>query len=119
METKLGTSWPEVVKAMSDLFAALGEPVRLEVVRRLLAAGCDLPCHDLYENISKSTATHHFRVLRESGLIDQYTSHGQRMNHLRTAQLEQRVPGLLAAIAATADERRETPTRFRPLAKLR
>jgi hypothetical protein len=43
------------------------EPVRLEMVRRLKNAGVPLKCSVLYDGINKSTAIHHFNVLREAG----------------------------------------------------
>ena len=54
---------------MRDVLAALSDPVRLEMLRRLDQASGPMACSDLYEDISKSTASHHFSVLRRSGII--------------------------------------------------
>lgn len=48
--------------------------------------------------MSKSTSTHHFKVLRESGIIAQYDEGTARYSELRTTELEQRFPGLLTAV---------------------
>ena len=57
---------------LEDVLQALADPVRLEMVRRLAAAELALPCGALYENVAKSTASYHFAMLRESGLVEQY-----------------------------------------------
>ena len=48
--------------------------------------------------MSKSTLTHHFRVLREAGVIEQRADGTARLNSLRREDLEQRFPGLLDAV---------------------
>jgi DNA-binding transcriptional ArsR family regulator len=58
--------------------------------------------------VSKSTATHHFRVLREAGLIHQYYVGTSRMNSLRRADVDRVFPGLLGALANAADQSDET-----------
>ena len=53
---------------LENVLTALGNPLRLAVVRRL-AAGGEHACGTLVQGLSKSTLTHHWRVLRESGVI--------------------------------------------------
>jgi DNA-binding transcriptional ArsR family regulator len=77
---------------------ALADPVRLEMVHRLRTAGQDQGCGALYDELPKSTASYHFRILRESGLIDQYDRNGRRINHLRENEIERVAPGLLNAV---------------------
>jgi DNA-binding transcriptional ArsR family regulator len=48
--------------------------------------------------VSKSTCTHHFRVLREAGVISQRAEGTSRLNTLRREDLDARFPGLLDAI---------------------
>ncbi|MEM8782342.1 MAG: helix-turn-helix domain-containing protein [Planctomycetota bacterium] len=82
---------------LSDVLRALGDPVRLEIVR--MAEGCDgLPCNAFLEAIPKSTASHHWRVLREAGVIRQVPEGTSRRNFLRREDLEARFPGLLDAV---------------------
>ncbi|RYH14395.1 MAG: ArsR family transcriptional regulator [Alphaproteobacteria bacterium] len=76
---------------------ALSDPVRMEIVHRL-AGLPEASCGDLDGGRPKSTVSHHFRVLRESGLIQTECAGTTHMNKLRLAELEARFPGLLTAI---------------------
>jgi len=55
-------------------------------------------CGTFELSVPKSTASHHFRVLRESGGIEVRTEGTQSLNSLRRADLESRFPGLLDAV---------------------
>ncbi|MCX5407849.1 ArsR family transcriptional regulator [Streptomyces sp. NBC_00335] len=82
---------------LENVFTALGNPMRLTVVRAL-AAGGEYPCGSLLEGVSKSTLTHHWRVLREGGLIWQRPSGRELLLSLRREDLDVRFPGLLDAV---------------------
>ncbi len=58
-----------------------------------------------------STATHHFRVLREAGVIQRRQEETARLSSLRLEDLDERFPGLLDAIleSAPAHERPRAP----------
>src|SRR5690242_10527817 len=58
------------VAGVQDVLAALADPVRLEMVRRMSNDGGPVACGQLYEGIGKSTASHHFKVLREAGITE-------------------------------------------------
>ncbi|MEO1238751.1 MAG: metalloregulator ArsR/SmtB family transcription factor [Pseudomonadota bacterium] len=63
----------DTVRAASA-FAALGSEQRLEVLRTLVRAGPDgLPMGELgaRSGVTGSTLTHHLRILREAGLVQQ------------------------------------------------
>jgi DNA-binding transcriptional ArsR family regulator len=77
---------------------ALSDPVRLSMVAALAASGEEPSCGSFDVPVSKSTCTHHFRVLREAGVIRQRQHGTARLNTLRTEDLEARFPGLLASI---------------------
>ena len=47
----------------------------------------------LRPSVSKSTSTHHFRVLREAGVIAQVEQGNRKLNTLRRDELEQQLPG--------------------------
>jgi Helix-turn-helix domain len=51
------------------LFQAFSDPVRLELVRVLHNAGGTIACSDIPLSISKSTLSHHLKVLREAGVV--------------------------------------------------
>ena len=85
---------------LEGVLQALADPVRLEMVRRLAAADLALPCGGLYDDVAKSTASYHFAMLRESGLIEQYVEGNRKMNRLRVAEVDTALPGVLTSILA-------------------
>jgi DNA-binding transcriptional ArsR family regulator len=80
---------------------ALSDPVRLSMVRHLAEAG-EQTCRSFDVPVTKSTCTHHFKVLREAGIIQQRQQGTARLNTLRADDLEARFPGLLSTILAAA-----------------
>lgn len=87
---------------LEDVLHALSDPVRLRVVRELASGGGARACGTFGLPITKSTATYHFRVLREAGVIDQWDEGTQRLNRLRRDDLESRFPGLLDVVTRDA-----------------
>ena len=81
---------------------ALSDPQRLHIVRELAADSAPRPCGTLQLDVTKSTMTHHFRVLREAGLIRQERVGTTKLTSLRRDDLESRFPGLLDAVLASA-----------------
>jgi DNA-binding transcriptional ArsR family regulator len=79
---------------------ALSDPQRLAVVRRLADGAEPCACGSFGLDLSKSTLTHHFRVLREAGVIRQEPTGTAKLNTLRRADLDARFPGLLDAVLA-------------------
>lgn len=78
---------------------ALSDSIRLEIVRHL--AGVDnATCGELDGGRPKSTVSHHFKVLRESGLVLTEGVGTAHINTLRRDDIDRRFPGLLAAILA-------------------
>ena len=80
---------------------ALSDPQRLQIVRELSADAEPRPCGGFDLSVSKSTCTHHFRVLREAGVIEQRQLGTSRLNSLRRDDLDARFPGLLDAVLQT------------------
>jgi DNA-binding transcriptional ArsR family regulator len=81
---------------------ALSDPQRLSIVRTLAEDPEPRRCGTFGLEISKSTLTHHFRVLREAGIIEQRSDGTAKFNSLRREDLEQRFPGLLDAVLSSA-----------------
>ncbi|GHB61042.1 MULTISPECIES: ArsR/SmtB family transcription factor [Streptomyces] len=81
---------------------ALSDPMRLLVVRELAADGGELSCSRFDLPVTKSTTTHHFRVLREAGVIRQIYRGTAKMNGLRRDALDDLFPGLLDSVLAAA-----------------
>lgn len=93
---------------LQQILEALVDPVRRSIVTQLWEAGTDIRCGGFDLPVSKSTLTHHFRVLREAGLIRQYYAGTARMNALRREEVDEAFPGLLdALIRADRAVRRE------------
>jgi DNA-binding transcriptional ArsR family regulator len=82
---------------LTAILYALGDPVRLEIVRALATRG-DLCCNAFDPNIAKSTMSHHFRILREAGVIYSRKDGTQHINTLRRDDLETMFPGLLDVV---------------------
>ncbi|KAA0084421.1 ArsR family transcriptional regulator [Mycolicibacterium sp. P9-64] len=91
------------VGTVQQVLAALADPVRLEMIRRLRNAGSPLPCARLYDGINKSTATHHFKILREVGLTERMVVDGQTLQRLRTDDVDAAMPGLLNSVVESAN----------------
>jgi DNA-binding transcriptional ArsR family regulator len=91
--------------ALEHLFQALSDPVRIEIVRHL-ALVPEASCAALNGNRPKSSMSHHFRVLREAGLVWTRTQGTAHANMLRRVELDERFPGLLDALlsAIAADQ---------------
>ncbi|HZE39289.1 MAG TPA: ArsR family transcriptional regulator [Stackebrandtia sp.] len=83
---------------------ALSDPSRLQIARLLDTLGDETSCSVMDLEVSKSTTTHHCRVLREAGVIRQRYQGTAKLNALRRADLDARFPGLLDAILGAADE---------------
>jgi DNA-binding transcriptional ArsR family regulator len=88
---------------------ALSDPQRLRIVRKLSTDPESRPCGSFELDVSKSTCTHHFRVLREAGVIEQEVLGTSRLNSLRREDLDERFPGLLDAVLASADATSTAP----------
>jgi len=88
--------------ALGSVFTALADPLRREVIARLalLEDGAERNCSAFGFPVAKASLTHHFRVLREAGLIHQVDYGNRRTSSLRRADLEARFPGLLALLRA-------------------
>ncbi|WP_326724899.1 MULTISPECIES: helix-turn-helix transcriptional regulator [unclassified Streptomyces] len=87
---------------LESVLHALSDPMRLQVVRELAADGDELSCSHFDLPVTKSTTTHHFRVLRESGVIRQVYRGTAKMNGLRRDDLDDLFPGLLDSVLAAA-----------------
>ncbi len=90
------SSYP--VAPVQDVLHALADPVRLEMVRRLWETDGSVQCSGLYDGVSKSTASHHFKVLREAGISERSYVDGVVHHRLRRDELEAALPGVVDGI---------------------
>jgi DNA-binding transcriptional ArsR family regulator len=86
---------------LAAVLHALSDPIRLRIVAEL-SHGEERTCGSFELPVVKSTCTHHFRVLREAGVIRQRLEGTTRLNSLRREDLDTRFPGLVDAVLAAA-----------------
>jgi DNA-binding transcriptional ArsR family regulator len=79
---------------------ALSDPVRLKIVRQLAgcAAGDELKCGQIQLPVTKSTASHHFKILLDAGIVGERAQGTSKYLHLRRHELDERFPGLLDSV---------------------
>jgi DNA-binding transcriptional ArsR family regulator len=82
---------------LERVFQALSDPVRLDIVRTL-ALVKTASCGELDSGRPKSSMSHHYRILRESGLMRTDVAGTTHSNALRRAELDRRFPGLMKAV---------------------
>jgi DNA-binding transcriptional ArsR family regulator len=90
--------------ALGPVLHALSDPVRLRIVAKLASCEGDQTCGSFELPVTKSTCTHHFKVLREAGVIHQRHKGTTRLNTLRREDLDARFPGLLDTILSAAED---------------
>lgn len=81
---------------------ALGDPIRLEIVKRL-AQEAEIPCSALDLPVAKSTLSHHFKILREAGVITCRKQGTQHLNSLRQQELQAKFPDLLDTVLKASE----------------
>jgi DNA-binding transcriptional ArsR family regulator len=88
---------------LTKIFAALSDPARIRAVQTLAQAG-ELACtrlqHKAGLDISRSTFSHHQKILREAGIIQVRVLGARRLLSIRRDDLEVRFPGLLELVTA-------------------
>ncbi|ANI93995.1 ArsR/SmtB family transcription factor [Dietzia timorensis] len=87
---------------IGDVLAAVADDNRRHVVRELALSDdtAERSCTSFGLDVSKSTRSHHFKVLREAGVVRQVDRGNKSGVTLRRDDLERRFPGLLELIAA-------------------
>jgi DNA-binding transcriptional ArsR family regulator len=87
---------------VEGILHALSDPVRVAIFTDLATSTCTYNCSNFLnvteKKIPKSTLSHHFKALREAGLIRAERRGVEMHNTSRCSEIESRFPGLLAAI---------------------
>ena len=86
---------------LARVLAALSDPTRLEMIRRL-ADGGEHDSLELADNLPRSTLTYHTRMLRDAGVTWTRSEGRACLIRLRSEDLDQLFPGVLAAVIANA-----------------
>ncbi|KAA2260668.1 helix-turn-helix transcriptional regulator [Solihabitans fulvus] len=86
---------------LTTVLAALAEPARLTILRTVATTG-EASCSDIWERTglggTKSTMSHHYKVLREAGVLHMRYVGSRKFATIRRADLDTRWPGLLDAV---------------------
>lgn len=83
--------------SLTRVLAALSNPLRLGIVH-LLSDGEERQWGELDAPVSKSTLSRHMQALRSAGITRTRDEGTRCYVHLRTDDLEERFPGLLASV---------------------
>lgn len=81
---------------MVDVFKALGHPVRLDIMRRMVQVP-ELACTELEHTlpVSKPTISYHIKLLRRAQLINVKTSGKHYFYTARIDEMNEVLPGLV------------------------
>lgn len=78
---------------------ALGDPVRLDIVRQLAESGSnDMMCGQLDISVTKSTGTHHLKILTKAGILSERCVGTRKYLSLRRTEFDRQFPGLLDSV---------------------
>lgn len=89
--------------SLTSVLYALSDDVRLGIVRTLDEKG-PCACGEFEIDRPKSSLSHHFRVLRESGVVSTARQGTVLLNSLRRNDLDARFPTLLDAVLGGAQQ---------------
>jgi DNA-binding transcriptional ArsR family regulator len=100
--------------SVTGVLAALGDPVRLAVVRTL-SDGAEHLRGDFDVPVGQSTLSHHMKTLRDAGVVVSRPEGTRCFVSLRP-ELEERFPGLLGAVLIAGTSEGESPKTSLPAA---
>ncbi len=92
---------------LQRVLAALADPHRLATVQFIARNGeswCSRVMQDTGLEMSKSTFSHHLRILREAGIVTKRIQGTKSYMCLRKDDLDTRFPGLIDSIVAADSE---------------
>ena len=93
-----GDVTPPPIGDITAVLQALADPVRLDLVRQLYDCTDARPCGSLEAPVTKSTLSHHYKVLWEAGLISKRYEGTRKLLSLRQAEIEAIYPGLIDSV---------------------
>jgi DNA-binding transcriptional ArsR family regulator len=86
---------------LCSILYALSDPIRISIVKSILKSG-ECTCSSFDVPLAKSTMSHHFKVLREAGLIMTRVSGTENRLTIRKDEIDERFPGLIRAVMAAS-----------------
>ncbi len=88
---------PKKLATLPEVLAALADPLRLKIVRMLDEKG-EKSCGTFEIEMPKSSLSHHFKVLREAGIVLTHREGKNQINSLNRGALKRQYPGLLESV---------------------
>jgi DNA-binding transcriptional ArsR family regulator len=93
--------------SLAKVLHALSDPLRLAIVLKLAGEG-EVACGCFGLAMPKSSLSHHFKVLRNAGVVATRRDGKEWVNRLRREDLDALFPGVLDAILVAARAGRAT-----------
>ena len=91
---------PEPAVPLESVLKSLADPLRLSIVRQLLAAeGGEIACGGFEHCLTKATFSHHIAILEKAGLVEGRPDGTRRLISLRRDHVARHFPGLLELVA--------------------
>jgi DNA-binding transcriptional ArsR family regulator len=88
--------------SLEQVLKALGDPVRISIVRQLLKSpDQERACGTFEYDVTKATFSHHLQILREAGVVQTRQEGTRRLTSLRSADMQKRFPGLLEMVSSS------------------
>ncbi|EAQ66733.1 hypothetical protein MED121_12435 [Marinomonas sp. MED121] len=98
-ETDINTDMNQSTKqvAMLAILKALAHPMRLKIIVDLIndEEGAERHCTSFGLTVAKATRSHHFKLLKDVGLISHIDKGNHSLAKLRREELEEEFPGLI------------------------
>jgi len=85
---------------LDRVLKSLGDPIRLSIVRQLLASQGEKACGCFEYDVTKATFSHHIAILEEVGLVQGRPDGTRRLLSLRVDEIKKHFPGLLELVRA-------------------
>ena len=101
IDLTLSTTRGEPDAYVTPVLNALADPLRLEIVRKLSEHDEQCP-YDFLPMTSKQNLVHHFKVLREAGLVKSRYEGRNKFTRLRRDLIDDMFPGLIDSILSAA-----------------
>jgi DNA-binding transcriptional ArsR family regulator len=87
---------------LGDVLHALSDPIRLQIALALAESDSEVACGEFPVAVGKSTMSHHFKVLRDAGVLRSRYEGTRRFHALRRDDLDARFPDLLDTVLHAA-----------------
>jgi DNA-binding transcriptional ArsR family regulator len=91
---------------LADIMYAFSDSTRIDIVRQLGESSRPMTCGELGLGRPKSSMSHHFKILREAGIIETTVEGKGHFNLLRLKELNIKFPNLLNTLLENIKDRR-------------